>query len=93
MKHASADTLQAIEPFLQQVRLEILRHPALREPKPGIFYLRARAFLHFHEDPKGLFADLRVADEWTRFTVNTPRQQSLLLGRIRRALGSNARRL
>lgn len=24
-----------------------------------MFYRRGRAFLHFHEDPKGLFADIR----------------------------------
>jgi hypothetical protein len=32
------------------------------EKKRGVFYLKSRSFLHFHEDPKGLFADIREAD-------------------------------
>lgn len=27
-----------------------------------MFYLKSRAFLHFHEDAAGLFADVRAAD-------------------------------
>ena len=31
------------------------------EKKRGVFYFKSRAFLHFHEDPKGMFADIREA--------------------------------
>ncbi len=37
-------------------------HAALAETGRGVFYLKSRAFLHFHEDVAGLFADLRAAD-------------------------------
>ena len=58
MKHATAAALDLLEPLLAQVRaLE-----GLKETSRGVFYLRSRAFLHFHEDPKGLFADVRDAD-------------------------------
>ena len=35
--------------------------PGLKEKSRGVFYRKGRAFLHFHEDPKGLFADVRDA--------------------------------
>ncbi len=55
MKHAGKDALDRLTPLLNGLR-EI---PDLTERSRGVFYLRSRAFLHFHEDPKGLFADLR----------------------------------
>ena len=58
MKHATPATLDTIEPLLAQIRAL----GGLKEKSRGIFYLRSRAFLHFHEDPKGLFADIRDAD-------------------------------
>ena len=58
MKHATAPTLDILEPLLAWIRgLE-----GLKEPTRGAFYGKGRAFLHFHEDPKGLFADVRDAD-------------------------------
>jgi hypothetical protein len=58
MRHARADALDALEPLLAQLRTL----PGLTEKSRGTFYRKSRAFLHFHEDPKGLFADLREAD-------------------------------
>lgn len=55
MKHASPAALDALEPLLAELRgLE-----GLTERSRGVFYRRGRAFLHFHEDPKGLFGDIR----------------------------------
>ena len=34
--------------------------PRLKERSRGVFYRQSQAFLHFHEDSKGLFADLRA---------------------------------
>jgi hypothetical protein len=34
----------------------------MSEKKRGVFYFKSRAFLHFHEDPKGMFADIRATD-------------------------------
>ena len=56
MKHAGIETLEQLEPLL--VRLRAIE--GLVERKPGIFYLRSRAFLHFHEDPTGIYADARL---------------------------------
>ena len=73
MKHASAATLLALTPLLAAAR----RHTALVERKPGIFYLRGRACLHFHEDPGGLCADLRVGDgDFERLRVSTADEQT-----------------
>lgn len=80
MKHASERTLRALAPLLDEIR----RLPGLREKKLGIFYRRSRAFLHFHEDPTGIYMDVRLdGPEFERFPVNTAAEQRVLLGRIR----------
>lgn len=45
--------------------------PGLVERSRGVFYRRSRAFLHFHEDPTGLFADVRIGEEFERLPVNS----------------------
>jgi hypothetical protein len=54
MRHARDQDLDRLEDLL--VRLRAL--PGLTEKTRGVFYRKSRAFLHFHEDPKGLFADI-----------------------------------
>jgi hypothetical protein len=63
--------------------------PGLLEKKRGLFYRGSRAFLHFHEDPAGLFADVRFDATFERFEVTTRRSQRALVTRIRRALTSS----
>lgn len=75
MKHAGAAALGALSDLLASLRM----HPALVEKRPGIFYVSGKAFLHFHEDPAGLFADLRRGRDWQRFPVNSPDQRIELL--------------
>ncbi len=58
MKHAGATALDRIEPLLGKIRAA----GALREKSRGVFYLKSRAWLHFHEDPAGLFVDIRAKD-------------------------------
>jgi len=58
MKHAGAAALDGIEPLLARIRAA----GVLREKSRGIFYLKSRAWLHFHEDPAGMFADIRAED-------------------------------
>ena len=67
MKHAGEAALDQLEPLLARVRAL----PGLIEKKRGVFYRKSRAFLHFHEDPKGLFGDVRAADDkdFDRFDV------------------------
>ncbi len=74
MKHATEKTLLELTPLLDE-----LRKRPMREKKLGIFYVKSKSFLHFHEDPSGLYADLRVGDEFERFPANTKTEQSLLL--------------
>lgn len=55
MKHASPSALDRLESLLAELRAL----PGLTERSRGVFYRKGRAFLHFHEDPTGLFADIR----------------------------------
>lgn len=84
MRHAGPDTLARIAPLLEALRAL----PALREARPGVFELKSRAFLHFHDDPSGVFADVRLAHEFVRLPVTSPSQQADLLERIDDCLSS-----
>jgi hypothetical protein len=79
VKHAGSDALDSLEALLEDLR----QVPGLREKNRGTFYRRSRAFLHFHEDPTGLFADVRFGDDFERVRVNTPEEQDMLLRRVR----------
>lgn len=57
MKHAGEAALDQLETLLAELRAL----PGPVEKKRGVFYLKSKAFLHFHEDPAGLFADVRDA--------------------------------
>ncbi len=75
MKHATPETLEQIGSLLGGLR----RLPHMVERKPGVFYVKGKAFLHFHEDPAGIFADLKIRDDWKRFAVNAARERSEFL--------------
>ena len=81
MKHATESALLTLAPLLDE-----LRKRPMREKKLGIFYVKSQSFLHFHEDPAGLFADLRAGDEFDRYPVNTQAEQTALLKAVDRAL-------
>lgn len=80
VKHASTETLDRLEPMLVKLR----RLPALRERSRGVFYIRSRAFLHFHEDPSGLFADVRLIldEDFVRIRVSSGPERARLLKAI-----------
>jgi hypothetical protein len=75
---ATATGLDAIEALLRELR----GLGVLKEKSRGVFYVRGRAALHFHEDPAGLFADLRLGDEWEMLRVNTEAERAALLRRL-----------
>jgi hypothetical protein len=85
MKHAAAAALDQLEPLLAEIR----RLDGLRERSRGIFYRKGQAFLHFHEDPKGLFADVRDASgrgfERIDVTGEAGRSQLMAVARARLA--------
>ncbi|MBC7973183.1 MAG: hypothetical protein H7Z11_24175 [Verrucomicrobia bacterium] len=87
MKHADDRALDQLAALLTDIRLV----EGLKEKKRGVFYRKAQAFLHFHEDPAGLFADLRHASDWERFPVNTPAEQAQFLARL--TIATSAKRL
>jgi hypothetical protein len=68
--------LEALDALIAELRTL----PGLTEKSRGIFYRKSKAFLHFHEDPKGLFADLRSDDgrDFDRFDVTAPEGQARL---------------
>ncbi|HMK99331.1 MAG TPA: hypothetical protein VK428_04010 [Acidimicrobiales bacterium] len=57
--------------------------PGLVEKKTGVFYRKSKPFLHFHDDPSGLHADVRFEDEFERIRVETVLEQQALMTRIR----------
>ena len=85
MKHADVRALEAVSDLIENLR----RRRNLVEKKLGIFYVKGRAFLHFHKDPTGLFADLRHSDDWQRFPVNDPGECARLLAAVDRTLGDS----
>jgi hypothetical protein len=85
MKHAPAQTLQQLAPLVERLRTL----PSLVERSPGSFYHRSSAFLHFHEDPAGLFADAKLDFKvFERRRVSTRAEQSALLKEVVAALTS-----
>jgi hypothetical protein len=84
MKHAGPDALAMLEPLLKDLRAL----PALSERSPGVFYRRSKAFLHFHEDDAGLFADVRFADrgDFERVRVSTAAERKRFLALVRNGL-------
>lgn len=79
MRHATREKLQRIEPLLEEFRSV----PGLVEKSLGIFYRRSKGFLHFHEDPSGLHADVRFEEEFERVRTETDTERKALMARIR----------
>jgi len=83
MKHARPDTLAALEPFLRKLR----EHAGLIERTPGSFYRKSAAYLHFHEDPSGIYADVKLdLVDFTRVRATTPQERAHLLSLIAESL-------
>jgi hypothetical protein len=80
MRHARDGDLDRIDGLLAQLRTLA----GLVEKKRGVFYRKSRAFLHFHEDPKGMFADISDPDE--RIEVTDAAGQARLVAAARRRL-------
>jgi hypothetical protein len=77
MARAEADALQKLLPLLRQLR-EI---KGVQETKPGIFYARRDAFVHFHDDGGALYADLKKpgGSGFDRYPLETAAQQRKLV--------------
>lgn len=86
MKHAGPDALDRLEPILREIR----KLEGLTEKKRGTFYYHGSAMLHFHEDPAGFFADLKIDGDFERLAVNTKREEAAFLRRAADAVRSVA---
>jgi hypothetical protein len=82
VRHARDQDLDQLEDLLAELRTLA----GLTEKKRGVFYRKSRAFLHFHEDPRGLFADIGDPDE--RIDVTHAAGRAVLIEAVRRRLGS-----
>ncbi len=82
MAHADDAALTRLLPLLRQLR-EI---KGLREMKPGIFYMKGSAFLHFHDEAGALVADLKKAGGggFDRYPVDLPAGQRKLIDDAKR---------
>jgi hypothetical protein len=85
MKHATAAALDRLTGLIA----DIGQFELVREKSRGVFYLRSKAFLHFHEDPAGLFADVRTGSDWQRLPVNTKADQAKLLRLVRHHMAAS----
>jgi hypothetical protein len=70
---------------LDDVVSELRGVDGLKEKSRGVFYRGSRAFLHFHEDPSGLYADVRLDADFDRMRVTTNAERKRLLSVVRAA--------
>jgi hypothetical protein len=84
VKHAGPDALAALEPLLRELRAL----DAIKERAPGTFYRKSKAFLHFHEDSEGLFADVRITAgaDFERLRVSTAQERKRFIALVRLSL-------
>ena len=82
MIQAGSAALSELSGLLDEIR----QREGLKEKGLGIFYRKSKAFLHFHEDPAGMFADLDSGLAFDRFPVNSRDEWDTLLHMIDRAL-------
>jgi hypothetical protein len=84
MKHATPATLKELTPLLDQLR----SFQGLLEKSPGSFYRKSKAFCHFHEDPLGIFVDVRLrpTEPFSRLRVTTPRERATFVAEVKRSL-------
>jgi hypothetical protein len=82
VRHAGSHDLDELDDLLARLR----DVEGLTERRHGVFYRGSKAFLHFHQDQAGLFADLKVDGGWLRYPVSSPRGQRTLVADTRRVL-------
>jgi hypothetical protein len=81
MKHVTAAGLDELEDVLYELR----GVDGLKEKSRGVFHRGSRAFLHFHEDPSGIYVDVRLGADFERMRVTTKAERKRLLSVVRAA--------
>ena len=88
MKHAGPRTLVDLQPLLKRLR----EATPLAERTPGAFYWKSKAFLHFHEDTSGIWADVKLdGTTFTRLRATTAEEQAHLLALVADSLAPRSR--
>ena len=60
MAHCPFQKLSDLKKILDEIR----RWDGIIETRPGVFYLKRKPFLHFHEKDGKRWADAKVGDAW-----------------------------
>ena len=68
MGRATKTTVESLAPLYDEVRA--LNIDGLVVKASGAVYQRRNGILHFHEDPTGVQADVKVLGLWQRVEVN-----------------------
>lgn len=84
MRHATREDLDHVAELLASLR----RLKALTEKKPGVFYRRGRAFIHFHEHLGRIYMDVRLHSDFERLDVTARPLQNEALRAVRDATSS-----
>ena len=74
MRHATPETIAALDDLSPRCAAI----DGITEKRPGAFSRGSRAFLHFHDDPTGYYADVRFGADFERVRVTTRREQQAL---------------
>jgi hypothetical protein len=84
MRHAGPETFAELDALLADLRATA----GIVERTTGVFYRGSKAFLHFHDDPTGPYADVRLdpAGDFDRLRVRTAAERRRLLAQVRAAL-------
>ena len=83
MRHARPDDLDRVDGLLAQLRTI----DGLKEKTRGVFYVRSKAFLHFHEHDGDIVCDVRLDGiDFDRRIVTKRSAQKQLVQDVRRAL-------
>lgn len=88
VRHARAEALDDLEPLLAELRCLV----QIREKSRGVFYRGSKPYLHFHEDPAGFFADVRLnpRGDFDRLRVSELDERAILLQAVRRSLSDES---
>jgi hypothetical protein len=81
VRHVTAAGLDELDDVVRELR----GVDGLKEKSRGVFYRGSRAFLHFHEDRSGLYADVRLDADFERMRVTTKAERKRLLSIVRAA--------
>jgi hypothetical protein len=77
-----AATLETLAPLLKFLR----SYEVLGEANETKFLLKGRDFIHFHDEPEGLWADVKLSKGRVRVSVSTASEQSELMEKVAKKL-------